>query len=73
VPVTVGNYATCESLGQATQEIQAAGLVLGVVFPSPENGDPNSQVAQQYPEPGTQVPPGTEVHLYVKGPADSCP
>jgi beta-lactam-binding protein with PASTA domain len=55
------------------QEIVDAGLVVGYVFPSPENADPNSQVAQQYPAPGTQVPPGTQVYLYVKGAADTCP
>jgi serine/threonine-protein kinase len=73
-PVTVGNYAaTCETLGQARAEIEAAGLVVGVVFPSPESEDANSQVAQQYPAAGTQVPPGTQVHLYVKGAGDPCP
>lgn len=72
-PVTVGNYATCETLGQAKAEIVAAGLVVGVVFPSPEDQDDNSQVAQQYPAPGTLVPPGTQVHLYVKNAADTCP
>ena len=72
-PVTVGNYATCESLGQATQQITDAGLVVGYVFPSPESGDTNSQVAQQYPAPGTLVQPGTQVYLYVKSAADTCP
>ena len=31
------------------------------------------QVAQQYPLPGDQVPPGTYVYLFVKSPADTCP
>ncbi|MEP7360517.1 MAG: Stk1 family PASTA domain-containing Ser/Thr kinase [Chloroflexota bacterium] len=72
-PVAVGNYATCESLGQAAQQITDAGLVVGYVFPSPESGDPNSQVAQQYPPPGTLVAPGSQVYLYVKSAADTCP
>lgn len=72
-PVAVGNYATCEALSQAQAEIQALGLVVGVIFPSPESADPSSQVAQQFPAPGTLVAPGTQVHLYVVGPGDACP
>jgi beta-lactam-binding protein with PASTA domain len=71
--VAVGNYATCETLGQAMTEIQTAGLTVGAIFPTTLGGDPNSQVAEQYPAAGTQVPPGTQVHLYVKAAADTCP
>jgi hypothetical protein len=30
-------------------------------------------VAQQYPLPGEQVPPGTHVDLLAKGPTEACP
>ena len=74
-PITVGNYAaTCELLSDAMMEIQASGLIVGFVFPSSLSADPtNARVAEQYPAAGTLVPPGTQVYLYVKGPADTCP
>ncbi|HUP82927.1 MAG TPA: Stk1 family PASTA domain-containing Ser/Thr kinase [Candidatus Limnocylindria bacterium] len=72
-PVPVGNYATCETLGQAMTEIQNAGLALGAVFPAAFAGDPNSFVAEQYPAAGTLVPLGTQVHLYIKAASDTCP
>jgi beta-lactam-binding protein with PASTA domain len=72
-PVAVGNYATCESLAQAAQQIQDGDLTLAYVFPNSENADPNAQVAEQYPAAGSEVPPGTSVYLYVKAPADICP
>ena len=73
-PVTVGNYATCGSLGEAKTQIVAAGLQVGTIFPS-STGEPADdwQVAQQYPAPGEQVPPGTYVDLLVKSPTDPCP
>jgi hypothetical protein len=30
-------------------------------------------VAQQYPAPGAQRPPGSEIHLFVKAPGEPCP
>lgn len=70
-PVTVGNYSTCGALGEAKSQIAAAGLQFGGAFPYEATDD--WQVAQQYPLPGEQVPPGTYVYLFVKSPADSCP
>jgi beta-lactam-binding protein with PASTA domain len=79
-PVQVGNYAAgcAETLEQATGEIGAAGLTLGAVFSGSSSnfGQPDPAtwlVAQQYPAPGSLVPPGTEVDLLVKSPADVCP
>jgi beta-lactam-binding protein with PASTA domain len=69
----VGNYATCESLAQAAQQIQGGDLTLAYVFPQAEGADPNAQVSEQFPAAGSQVPPGTSIFLYVKGPADTCP
>jgi beta-lactam-binding protein with PASTA domain len=70
-PVTVGNYSTCGTLGEAKAQIAAAGLQFGGAFPYEATDD--WQVAQQYPVAGTQVEPGTYVYLYVKAPADVCP
>jgi beta-lactam-binding protein with PASTA domain len=72
-PVTVGNYSTCvDTLGTVKSQILAAGLNVGSVFPY-EAQDTDWVVAQQYPLPGEQVPPGTEVDLLAKGPTDTCP
>jgi beta-lactam-binding protein with PASTA domain len=70
-PVLVGNYSTCAPLSQVREQIVAAGLIVGVVFPF--EADDSWQVAQQFPAPGEFVPPGTEVDLLVKSPADPCP
>jgi serine/threonine-protein kinase len=70
-PVTVGNYSTCGTLGEAKSQIAAAGLQFGGAFPYEATDD--WQVAQQYPLPGEQVAPGTYVYLFVKSPADPCP
>jgi eukaryotic-like serine/threonine-protein kinase len=70
-PVTVGNYSTCGTLGEAKSQITAAGLQFGGAFPYEATDD--WQVAQQYPLPGEQVAPGTYVYLFVKSPADPCP
>ncbi len=70
-PVTVGNYSTCGSLGEAKTQIADIGLQLGVWFPNEATDD--WQVAQQFPLAGAQVPPGTYVYLFVKPPADPCP
>jgi beta-lactam-binding protein with PASTA domain len=71
VPITVGNYSTCGPLGEAKTQIIEAGLQVGSVFPYEAMDD--WQVAQQYPLPGEQVPPGSYVDLLVKSPADPCP
>jgi hypothetical protein len=70
-PVLVGNYSTCGALGQTREQIEAANLIMGVVFPY--EADDSWQVAQQYPMPGVLVPPGTIVDLLVKSPSDTCP
>ena len=70
-PVLVGNYSTCGPLGEARTQILAAGLQVGSVFPYEAADD--WTVAQQYPLPGEEVPPGTYVDLLVKSPADPCP
>ena len=73
-PVTVGNYATCASLGEARTQIEAADLVVGEVFAgSTGDVDDSWQVAQQFPESGEQVQPGTQVDLLVKSPTGDCP
>jgi serine/threonine-protein kinase len=69
-PVTVGNYATGGPLSDARTDIENAGLVVGVVWPTPD--DETWIVCVQYPEPGTQVAPGTPVHLFVKEPFEAC-
>jgi beta-lactam-binding protein with PASTA domain len=74
VPVTVGNYADCGTLGAAKALITdpEVGLVVGAIFPS--TADDSWLVAGQYPASGTQVPPGTLVHLHVKDPVtETCP
>jgi len=70
VPVMVHRYADCGPLGTAKQNIVNDGLVVGVIFPTEATDD--WQVAQQYPAPGDNVPPGTEVHLYVVDPLADC-
>jgi serine/threonine-protein kinase len=70
VPVMVHRYADCGSLGTAKQNIVNDGLKVGVVFPTEATDD--WQVAQQFPAPGDEVPPGTEVHLYVVDPLADC-
>ena len=69
-PVMVHRYADCGPLGTAKQNIVNDNLKVGVVFPA--EADDTWQVAQQYPAPGTEVPPGTEVHLYVVDPLADC-
>jgi len=72
--VTVGNYSTCGTLGEAKGQIEAADLVVGETFAgSPGDIADDWQVAQQFPEPGAQVQPGTSVDLLVKSPTDECP
>ena len=66
----VHRYADCGPLGTAKQNIVNDGLVVGVIFPT--EADDSWQVAQQYPAPGDNVPPGTEVHLYVVDPLADC-
>jgi beta-lactam-binding protein with PASTA domain len=58
-------------LQDAATEIQSAGLSLGYVFPNSESTDPDAKVIEQYPSPGTVVPPGTPVFLYVKSPLEA--
>jgi hypothetical protein len=71
--VTVANYSTCvDTLGQVKASIVAAGLQVGSVFPYAAQ-DADWVVAEQYPLPGEQVPPGTRVDLLAKGPTDICP
>lgn len=76
-PVTVGNYSTCGPLGGgplisgAKELIEQANLKVGNVFPLEAGED--WQVAQQFPSAAEQVPPGTQVDLYVKAPGDPCP
>jgi hypothetical protein len=53
-------------------QILAAGLQVGSVFPY-EAQDTDWVVAQQYPLPGEEVPPGTKVDLLAKSPTDPCP
>jgi beta-lactam-binding protein with PASTA domain len=73
-PVTVGNYSTCGTLGEAKAQIIAADLQVGdTLAGSPGEPADDWQVAQQYPAPGEQVQPGTYVDLLVKAPADPCP
>ena len=74
-PVTVGNYATCGTLGEAKNQILAADLQVGTIsaMNSQEIPGDDWQVAQQYPPSGSQVPPGTYVDLLVKSPTDPCP
>jgi hypothetical protein len=66
----VHRYADCGPLGTAKQNIANDGLVVGVIFPT--EADDTWQVAQQDPLPGTLVPPGTLVHLYVVDPLSDC-
>jgi serine/threonine-protein kinase len=69
-PVTVGNYSTCGPVNDAEAQIVAAGLTVGVVWP--EEFADDGFVQDQYPNAGDQVPPGTAVHLFVRGPAEAC-
>lgn len=71
-PVTVGNYSTCVTLGEAKAQIVAADLQVGRIDPE-QNAPDDSLVAQQFPAPGEQVQPGTFVDLLVKSPTDPCP
>ena len=69
-PITVGNYSTGGRLSDERPLIEAAGLTVGVVWPTPD--DDSWIVCLQYPEPGTQVSPGTPVHLFVREPFEAC-
>jgi serine/threonine-protein kinase len=69
-PITVGNYSTCGPVSEARTQIVEAGLTVGVVWPEEFAND--GFVERQYPEAGSQVAPGTEVHLFVRGPTESC-
>jgi len=74
-PVTVGRYIDCAlTLGDARTAIADDDLVVGNVFPG-SAGDVADDwlVAQQFPEPGAQVQPGSTVDLLVKSPTDPCP
>jgi beta-lactam-binding protein with PASTA domain len=70
-PITVANYSLGGPVGEAKAQIMAAGLEVGVVWPT-ANAE-NGNVCDQFPLPGSMVPPGTLVHLLVVGPADACP
>jgi eukaryotic-like serine/threonine-protein kinase len=70
-PVTVGNYSTCGTLGEAKTQIADSGLLFGGAFPYDATDD--WQVAQQYPLPGEAAAPGTYVYVFVKSPAEPCP
>jgi beta-lactam-binding protein with PASTA domain len=71
----VGRYIDCTlTLADARLVIAADDLVVGNVFAG-STGDVSEDwlVAQQFPEPGAQVPPGSTVDLLVKSPTDPCP
>ena len=71
-PIAVGNYSTCvDTLGTVKAQLIADGLSLGSVFPY--EAQDSWLVAQQYPLPGEQVPPGTQVDLLARGPLETCP
>jgi eukaryotic-like serine/threonine-protein kinase len=69
VLVTVGNYQ-CQPRDSAIQQIEEGRLQVGLVWP-PES-QPDWLVRLQDPPPGTQVPEGSIVHLYVVPPAEPC-
>ncbi len=70
-PITVNNFQTGESLTSIEQLISDAGLTVGVVWPDPALlTDPI--VCLQYPPPGSEVGPGTPVHLFVKNAGEAC-
>lgn len=54
--------------------ITEGGLLLGTINPvqDPPQSD-DYLVAQQFPEPGAAVPPGSLVDLLVVAPTDPCP
>jgi eukaryotic-like serine/threonine-protein kinase len=66
-PVTVGNYF-CQTVTQAVEQITAADLTVGVIWPDDHQTD--WLVHIQYPTAGSSVPPGTAVHLFVKSPSE---
>jgi serine/threonine-protein kinase len=71
VLVVVGNYQTGAFLSEVRTQIESIGLVVGVVWPVPAP-EVDPIVCLQYPPPGTEVAPGTEVHLFVKEPPEVC-
>ncbi|HWH23412.1 MAG TPA: Stk1 family PASTA domain-containing Ser/Thr kinase, partial [Candidatus Limnocylindria bacterium] len=72
-PVSVRNYsAGCTlTLEQASELIAADDLQLGVVWP-PGYDPATWRVQIQDPPPGTEVPPGSRVHLFVISPDQPC-
>ncbi|HVM31489.1 MAG TPA: PASTA domain-containing protein, partial [Candidatus Limnocylindrales bacterium] len=68
-PVTVGNYF-CLSVAQAREQITNSNLTVGVIWPNDEieRYEEDWFVHIQDPVAGSQVPPGTAVHLFVRSP-----
>jgi eukaryotic-like serine/threonine-protein kinase len=73
-PVTVGNYSTCQTLGEARTLIEQSDLVVGQIHEGSTGGPYANdwQVSDQFPEPGATAQPGTAVDLVVLAPQDEC-
>lgn len=72
-PVTVAYYL-CVDLATARAQIEGAGLKVGtLVYQGGGSGDDSWIVHDQFPAPGTRVPPGSEVSLILDAPDAPCP
>jgi serine/threonine-protein kinase len=67
----VGDYR-CLSIDEARAQMADAGLVLGTVLPPEPESDGTWLAVDQEPAADAEVAPGTEVRLWVVGPAEPC-
>ena len=68
----VGNYQ-CEDVATARSQIEAFGLVVGLITPTPPASDDTWIVMAQAPAAGDPVAPGSSVDLNVEPPNSACP
>jgi beta-lactam-binding protein with PASTA domain len=69
--VIVGNYL-CEDVAGARSQIEAIGLVVGMIAPPPPGSDDTWIVLDQSPQPGEPAAPGSAVDLLVETADSPC-
>ena len=68
----VGDYS-CQSLGDARTQIEALGLIVGMLIPDDPPPEDSWLVHSQLPASGESVPVGSAVDLQLGDPVEPCP